>query len=231
MKKAVILLSGGMDSAVTLYIARQDYECHVLIFDYGQRSSKEIEYAKNLADNAGCEYRILEIPLGWKGSALLDKEIEIPEGSVSSSGKIPPTYVPGRNIIFLSFAVSLAEAIGAEAVFIGAHQLDFSNYPDCRKEFFDSFQETVRQGTKRGSEGEEIKIITPIIDMTKKEIVETGYKLGVPFEHTWSCYKGGDVPCGTCESCLFRTKAFEKAGVPDPLTTDEIRPMTDENAS
>jgi 7-cyano-7-deazaguanine synthase len=213
MKKAVVLLSGGMDSATTLYIARQDYECRCLIFDYGQRASKEIECAKRISEEAGCKYRILQISLPWKGSVLLDKTQSVPEGFFSSGGRIPPTYVPGRNIIFLSFGISFAESTGAEAVFIGAHQMDFSNYPDCRKEFFDSFQETVRRGTKEGNEGREIKIITPVINKTKKEIIEIGSRLGVPFEYTWSCYSEGEQPCGTCESCLFRSKAFAELGI------------------
>jgi len=212
-----VLLSGGVDSAVTLYKAKQDYETEALIFDYGQRAQKEIEYAKKVAEVAEVPFRVLKISMPWKGSALLDIKEEIPEGEVSEGGEIPETYVPGRNIIFLSFAVSFAEAIGARAVFIGAHQLDFSNYPDCRKEFFESFQETIKRGTKRGSEGREIRIVTPVIDKTKKDIIEEGNLLGVPFEDTWSCYKEGETPCGVCESCLFRKKAFDEAGTPDPL--------------
>ena len=212
-----MLLSGGVDSAVTLYMAKQDYEIEALIFDYGQRAQKEIECAKKVAEAAEVPFKILKISLPWKGSALLDIGEEIPEGELSEGGEIPGTYVPGRNIIFLSFAVSFAEAIGARAVFIGAHQLDFSNYPDCREEFFKSFQKTIKRGTKRGSEGREIRIVTPVIDKTKKEIVEEGNILGVPFEYTWSCYKEGEAPCGVCESCLFREKAFDEAGAPDPV--------------
>lgn len=214
MKKAVVLLSGGIDSAVTLYIARKNYQCTALIFDYGQKASKETSSARKIADKAGCGYYLLSVALPWNGSSLLDEERSIPE---ASSGKdIPDTYVPARNIIFLSYGTSLAEAIGAEAVFIGAHQLDYSNYPDCRKEFFESFQGTVLRGTKGGALGEGVKIITPILNMTKKEIVEEGFKLGVPFEDTWSCYSGSALPCGKCESCLFRIKAFEEAGKIDP---------------
>ncbi len=215
MKKAVVLLSGGMDSAVTLHIAKKDHQCHVLIFDYGQKAVKETACAREIAEMAGCGYYVLNISLPWKGSALLDKGKAIPEGPAPRGGAIPDTYVPGRNIIFLSFGVSFAEAIGAEAVYIGAHQLDFSNYPDCRGEFFESFQEVIRRGTRDGKHG--IEIVTPILNRTKKEIVEIGNRLGVPFEHTWSCYRGGEAPCGTCESCLFRAQAFRDAGIEDPL--------------
>ena len=179
MEKAVVLLSGGIDSAVTLYIAREKYECHALIFNYGQRASREIECARKIAEKAGCEEQVLNISLPWKGSALLDRNASIPEGTLSEEGSIPSTYVPARNIIFLSFGISFAESIGAGKVFIGAHQLDFSNYPDCRKEFFDGFQRAVRLGTKRGAQGREIKIETPVIGMTKGKIVETGGRLGV----------------------------------------------------
>jgi len=215
-KKAVVLLSGGMDSAVTLHAAKKDHECHVLIFDYGQKAAKEIDCARNVAEKAGCSYWVLDISLPWEGSALLDVGKTIPEGLVSEGGSIPETYVPARNMIFLSYGVSFAEVIGAEAVFIGAQQMDFSNYPDCREVFFKSFQETARHGTKRGVEGEKIKIEAPLIDMTKKEIIKLGIKLGVPFESTWSCYAGGDEPCGKCESCLFRKRAFEEMGIKDP---------------
>ena len=218
MKKAVVLLSGGMDSAVTLYSAKQDYECHALIFYYGQKADKELTFAQKLAEDAGCEYIMMNISFPWQGSALLDEEVSIPRASeASSTDGIPSTYVPARNIIFLSYGASYAEAIGAEAVFIGAHQLDFSNYPDCRRSFIDKFRQTIKEGTRRGHEGNEVKIITPIIDKTKKEIVELGMSLGVPFENTWSCYKNGKAPCGECESCYFRIRAFQEAGMKDPL--------------
>ncbi len=217
MKKAVVLLSGGMDSAVTLYIAKQDYSCHALIFDYGQKAFKEIGCASKIAEVSGSPFQVLRISLPWKGSALLDRSIDVPAGDVSGGGKIPATYVPARNIIFLSYAISFAEAMGAETVFIGAQQVDFSNYPDCRSSFFESFQEAIRLGTKEGMEGGGIRISTPVINKTKREIIETGIMLGVPFEHTWSCYRGDMAPCGSCESCVFRAKAFAETGVPDPL--------------
>ena len=215
MKQAIVLLSGGVDSAVTLYEAKIDYECKVLVVDYGQKAKKEIQCAIRVAKEAGCECTVLKVELPWKGSALLDPERAIPEGMDSAGGDIPDTYVPSRNIILLSYGVSYAESIGAEAVFIGAHQMDYSNYPDCRSEFFDKFRETIRYGTKVGIENHSIKIETPVIDRTKKEIVEIGDRLGVPFGLTWSCYHGDEAPCGKCESCLYRKQAFKEAGVVD----------------
>lgn len=216
MEKAVVLLSGGMDSAVTLYMAKKTYQCHALTFNYGQKAASEIGSAKKVAKAAACSHQILDISLPWKGSSLIDKKKSVPKkGAVSPKGRIPNTYVPARNIIFLSFGVSFAETIGAKSVFIGAHQLDFSNYPDCRKTFFERFQDAVDCGTKTGSTGRRIKILTPVINKTKKEIIEIGQNLGVPFEHTWSCYEAGRKPCGFCESCLFRKRAFEQAGIKD----------------
>ena len=208
---------------MTLYMAREEYECHVLMFDYGQKAVKELDFAKRIAEEAGCSYRLLKIDLPWKGSSLLDESKEVPEAAEASGEGIPDTYVPARNMIFLSYGVSFAEAIGADAVFIGAHQLDYSNYPDCRSGFFDSFREAVREGTKSGAEGSEIEVVTPIINMTKSEIVSKGNELGVPFGYTWSCYKQDSAPCGKCESCAFRMKAFEEAGIQDPLMSRDLR--------
>ncbi len=217
MEKAIVLVSGGMDSAVTLYMAKQRYECYALVFSYGQKASREVSCALRMARKAGIECTTLDISLPWKGSALLDEGVEVPGYAGKPQGEIPETYVPARNILFLSYAVSYAETIGARAVFIGAHQLDFSNYPDCREAFFDSYRDVVSKGTKSGAEGRPVEIVTPIINMTKKRIVEEGLRLGVPFELTWSCYSGGESPCGSCESCMFRERAFREAGVPDPV--------------
>ena len=219
VKTAVVLLSGGMDSAVTLYMAQKEYKyvCHVLIFNYGQKASKEMDFARLLVEKTGSVFHKVNISLPWKGSSLIDDKIEVPKNIIDNGSGIPSTYVPARNILFLSYGVSFAEAIGAEAVFIGAHQLDYSNYPDCRSEFFEAFQEAVNVGTKAGVEKKSVKIITPIINMTKKEIVQKGVQLGVPFENTWSCYLGDENPCMECESCKFRMQAFREAGIKDPL--------------
>jgi 7-cyano-7-deazaguanine synthase len=204
-KKAVILLSGGIDSTTALYHAKNEgYQCYALIFDYGQRHQREIESALAVAKRAKIPYQILKIKLPWKGSSLLDKSKKIP---VRRSGSvIPSTYVPARNTIFLSFALSYAEAIGARAVFIGANAIDFSGYPDCRPAFYNAYRKVAREGTK----AKKIKIFTPLIRMTKAQIIRWGKKLGAPLDLTWSCYQGGKKPCGICDSCRLREKGFSE---------------------
>jgi 7-cyano-7-deazaguanine synthase len=221
-KSAVVLLSGGLDSAATLYFAkRRGFKCYCLIFDYGQRHRREIETAKRLAQGARCEYKILKIDLPWKGSSLLDRNLKVPGAAKSerrmAAGKIPSTYVPARNIIFLSFALSFAEAIGAGAIFIGAHAQDYSGYPDCRPAFFRAFARASSCGTKAGATKRKIKIETPLINKNKAQIIRLGKSLGVPFGLTWSCYRGTKSPCGRCDSCYFRAKGFKEAGLKDPL--------------
>jgi 7-cyano-7-deazaguanine synthase len=221
-KKAVVLLSGGLDSAVTLFLARnQGFRCHCLIFDYGQRHHREIESAKKIAGIAGCAYRVLKIALPWKGSALLDRTMAVRKARAQASPKgerpslvsaIPGTYVPARNTIFLSFALSFAETIGAGAIFIGAHAQDYSGYPDCRPQFFKAFGKVISAGTKAGIEHKNIVVKAPLINKGKAAIIRLGRKLGVPFELTWSCYRGGKVPCGKCDSCYYRQKGLEEAG-------------------
>jgi len=220
MKKAVVLLSGGLDSAATLYFAKKrKFDCFCLIFDYGQRHHREIESAKRIAFGAGCRTQIIKINFPWKGSALLDGKIKIPLGRSHKSeviSKIPATYVPGRNIIFLSFALSFAETIGAKKIFIGAHTEDYSGYPDCRPEFFRAFDRAILTGTKAGVEKKPIKIEAPLIYMNKARIIHLANRLRVPLGLTWSCYRGGRAPCGVCDSCYYRAKGFKEAGLKDP---------------
>ena len=219
MKKAVVLLSGGLDSATTLYVARAfGYKTHCLIFDYGQRHRREIRQAKQIARQTHCSATFIKINLPWKGSSLLDKKMSLPRGRRVFKG-IPSTYVPARNTIFLSFALSYAETIGAEAIFIGANAVDFSGYPDCRPGFYRKFNRLAAVATKRGVTRKKLKIRTPLIGLTKSAIIKLGLKLGVPYELTWSCYKGDKKPCGVCDSCLIRKKGFKEAGMKDPALT------------
>lgn len=214
MKKAIVLLSGGLDSATTLYFAKdRGFNCSCLIFDYGQRHKKEIESAEKIAQAADCHYELLKINLPWKGSSLLDKKLQV--ANYKPRLTIPPTYVPARNIIFLSFALSFAESAGAKAIFIGAHAQDYSGYPDCRPEFYKAFNKVIAVGTKAGVEKRRIKIETPLINKNKAQIIRLGAKLRVPFNLTWSCYRAGSRPCGKCDSCYYRAKGFKAAGIRD----------------
>lgn len=216
-ERAIVLLSGGLDSATTLYYAKhKGYDVRALIFDYGQRHGKEISAARSVARAAGVPFEVVRIGMPWKGSALLDLSVKVPSHGVKKN-VIPSTYVPARNIIFLSFAASFAEAVGARAIFIGANALDYSGYPDCRPKFFKAFQAALDQGLKTGVEQKGIRILTPLVDMTKAEIVQLGQKLGVPFAKTWSCYSGKDRICGVCDSCRLRAKGFSEAGTIDPV--------------
>lgn len=232
--KAIVLLSGGLDSTTALYhvcrsisadVGRNDSDPICLTVHYGQRHEREIDSAKKIAAHLKLEHWILPLSLPWGGSALTDSGLGVPKGRDESkiSKEIPVTYVPARNSIFLSLAVSLAEAKGAEAIYFGANALDYSGYPDCRPEFIEAFEEMIRRGTKAGSEGKQIRIVAPLLRMTKAEIIELGKELGVPFEWTWSCYEGKETPCGECDSCILRAKGFREAGVEDPLTAGVAR--------
>ena len=208
MKKAIVLLSGGLDSTVTLYYAlSRRNKCYCLIFDYGQKHKKEINYAIKTAKLTNCEYKVLKFQLPWSNSSLTDKTVKIPVHNKIKTTNIPSTYVPARNTIFLSFALSWADVIKADNIFIGANAIDFSGYPDCRPEYFKHIQEIVHSGIKHGK----LKIQVPLLKMSKKEIVRLGYRLEVPFENTWSCYVGGKHPCNKCDSCKLRQTGFEQA--------------------
>jgi 7-cyano-7-deazaguanine synthase len=219
--KAVVLVSGGMDSCVTAAIARQTHELAFVHASYGQRTERrERQSFDAVADFWGVRQRLVVRLDHFKqigGSALTDAAIAVPEGEPSqavSAGEIPPTYVPFRNAHFLSVAVSWAEVIGASAVFIGAVAEDSSGYPDCRPEYYRVFQELVRVGTRPETN---ITMMTPVIGMRKSEIVRRGLELGAPLHLTWSCYQFGDAACGACDSCRLRLRAFAEAGANDPI--------------
>jgi 7-cyano-7-deazaguanine synthase len=223
-KKAVVLLSGGLDSATVLAIARnQGYEPCALSFCYGQRHAWEVEAAKRVAASIGvAEHRIAEIDLRVFGGSALTAEIEVPKGRATQEmGQgIPITYVPARNTIFLSFALAWSEVLGANDIFLGVNALDYSGYPDCRPEFIVAFEKMANLATKAGVEGRQsIKIHTPLIALTKAEIIRLGTELGVDYGLTSSCYDPSPegVPCGQCDSCLLRQKGFRENGIEDPL--------------
>lgn len=222
MKRAICLLSGGLDSTVSLYVARSEgYSPIALSIEYGQRHFREISAARATTKALVIPHFFAALSMPWKGSALLDAKVKLPKDrdEKAMSAEIPVTYVPGRNSVFLSMAMSCAETEKAEAIFIGANVLDYSGYPDCRPEYLDAFAEAIRRGTKAGLEGWKVEIKAPLIRLTKKDIVLLGQKLGVPFEKTWSCYAGDDKPCGVCDACILRAKGFREAGIPDPLLT------------
>jgi 7-cyano-7-deazaguanine synthase len=220
--RAVVLLSGGLDSTVAACLARErGHELHALSFDYGQRHKRELESARAVAKALrAASHTVLDVPVGkLGGSALTQSDIAVPthRDEKQMGADIPVTYVPARNIVFLSLGLGLAEVKDAGAIYIGANALDYSGYPDCRPEFFRAFEEAARLGTKRGVEGHPIRIEVPLQHMTKADIVREGLRVKAPLELTWSCYQGGDVACGVCDSCVLRLKGFREAGARDPV--------------
>lgn len=218
--KAVILLSGGLDSTVCMAYAKEaGYELYPISFDYHQRHSIELESAKKVAEFYHvARHIVIETNMNAiGGSALTDTSIDVPDGNIKSD-EIPITYVPARNLIFLSYALSYAEAIGAERILIGVNALDYSGYPDCRPAFIEQFQQVANYATKAtAADNKEILIETPLLNLSKKEIVELGTKLGAPLHVSRSCYRGGEKACGVCDSCQLRLKGFREAGIVDPI--------------
>jgi 7-cyano-7-deazaguanine synthase len=220
MRRAIILLSGGLDSATALYWARaKGYQLRALTVYYGQRHARELSAARDLARKVGADWVRVRLSLPWlQASSLVDRGKRLPEipASLIGQGPIPTTYVPGRNTMFLSLAVSLADAAGAEAVIIGSNAQDYSGYPDCRPEFNAAFLKAARLGTRRGAEGKKLELLAPLQRLDKAGIVRLAFRLHVPLELTWSCYQGGRRPCGRCDSCQLRARGFAAAGVTDP---------------
>ncbi len=220
-RPAIVLVSGGLDSATCLAIARAEgYRCHALSFQYGQRHHVEVNAARKVATRLGAiEHRVMQIDLGaFGGSALTDPSIAVPEDG-SSGATIPVTYVPARNTVFLAFALAWAEVLHAHDIFIGVNAVDYSGYPDCRPEFIDAFTRMANLATREGVEGHEpLRVRTPLIALTKAEIIRRGAALGVDYGTTVSCYQADDLgrACGRCDSCRLRAAGFEAAGVPDP---------------
>ncbi len=223
MNKAVVLLSGGMDSATTLAVAKSTgYQCFALSFRYGQSNSPELKAAKNVANSIGVEkHLIFDLDLSTIGGSALTDDIEIPKNRTdltNTNREIPVTYVPARNIIFLSLALSWAETLHSHHIFIGVNVQDYSGYPDCRAAFIKAFEKTANIGTKIGVSGENFHIHTPLINLSKAEIIQKGIKLNVDFSKTLSCYdpSAEGKACGACDSCLLRRKGFKEAGIKDP---------------
>lgn len=218
--KAIVLLSGGLDSATVLAIASQRFDCHTLSFDYAQRSMSELNAAKRLADNYSASHQVIHIDEGvLAGSALTDETIAVPEPTAGEqTHDIPVTYVPARNTLFLSHALAVAEVLSSQDIFIGVNAVDYSGYPDCRPEYISAFEVMANLATKAGVEGNKLVIHTPLIDKSKAEIISMGDKLGVDYALTVSCYQANALgeACGKCDSCLLRQKGFEEVGISDP---------------
>jgi len=219
--KAVVLLSGGLDSSTVAAIAKADgYKVVALSFRYGQRHERELQASKTVASLLEItEHFIVDVNLAqWGGSALTDQTISVPTDGVEV-GVIPTTYVPGRNTVFIAIALSLAEASGAEAIYLGINAVDYSGYPDCRPEYLATYQQLAERSSKVGLEGKAPRLVAPLVMDSKVDIVRRALQLGVPIESTWSCYQGDKEPCGLCDSCRIRDRALIEVGRPDLATT------------
>lgn len=221
-KKAVVLLSGGLDSSTALAIAHQQgFELHALSFDYGQRHQREVDAAAAVARHYGVQYqKTITIDLRAFGGSALTADFDVPHSRSleKMSQEIPITYVPARNTIFLSFALAYAEVTDADDIFLGINAIDYSGYPDCRPEYLEAYERMANLATKATTQdGRVFHIHAPLLRMNKAEIIRKGIELGVPYEFTWSCYEGGELACGTCDSCLLRLNGFAEAGLQDPI--------------
>lgn len=225
-RKAVVLLSGGLDSTTVLAIAHAEgYELHTLSFDYGQRHQREVDAASAVARHYGVTLqKTVKIDLRAFGGSALTADIAVPRArSLEEMARdIPITYVPARNTIFLSFALAYAEINGADDIFLGINAIDYSGYPDCRPEYLAAYERMANLATRASiQDGRTIRIHAPLMRMGKAEIVRKGTELGVPYELTWSCYEGGELACGSCDSCLLRLNGFAEAGLPDPIAYEK----------
>lgn len=219
---AVVLLSGGLDSVTCLAWAQQRFHCTAISFAYGQRHSSELDAAKRIAQVAGVDHRVIDIDIGQLGgSSLTDMSMTVPDGdaeSLDNVSDIPSTYVPARNTVFLSYALALAEVTASQHIVIGVNAVDYSGYPDCRPEYIAAFETMANLATKAGVEGNQLRIETPLIDLTKAQIIQLGTQLGVDYAQTVSCYQADTqgYACGRCDSCLLRKQGFLQAGIADP---------------
>jgi 7-cyano-7-deazaguanine synthase len=220
-QKAIVLLSGGLDSTTTLAIAQQQgYELHTLSYEYGQRHQREVDAAAAVARYYGVtRQKTITIDLRVFGGSALTADIPVPHArSLETMAAIPITYVPARNTIFLSYALAYAEVAGANDIFLGINAIDYSGYPDCRPEYLEAYERMANLATKASTQdGRRFHLHAPLLRMGKAEIIRKGLELGVPYNLTWSCYEGGELACGTCDSCLLRLQGFAEVGVPDPI--------------
>lgn len=219
--KAVVLFSGGLDSTTALcWALKKGYDCQAVSFYYGQRHARENAAARAIAGRLGVKLYEIKLDFPWLAScSLVNSRLKLPDVELSRIGRkgdIPSTYVPGRNLVFASVGFSLADAVGADAIVLGPNVVDYSGYPDCRPEFYRALGKAAAFGTRRGAGGRPIKILTPLIKLSKAEIARLGIRLGAPLELTWSCYGGGRRPCGRCDSCKLRARGFAEAGLEDP---------------